>query len=384
MLSLTTSSYAPPYLNGMGGTAGTQTSISYYPDERRQKPKGLDLLRSGTAMAVEEVTERNPLHLKTVYSGDGWMTHQMGAHNAVNAGAYNIPDDWPLIAAQGQAYNELLKKVKSSRIDLGTALIETRSTATAVSDFARSVVNTLVQPRMKPALKFFRTYGTRRNFRKRWTPNQWDAYAKDLKDVRARESISAYFSYIYGLKPLMEDITNAVEGLQDLYMSESSQFKTLHVAKTVDTKETLVSPPESDYIYQKGGYIFGAAKATAKVRAYYRIDATSVKAASEFGITNPVSQVYNAIPYSFVLDWIVPVGDYLESLDSFTGVSEFLMIEGSIYTISSQASSGHQIDIVRKYRSAPSTTPPEFSFALTPSKHITNALNGILLLKQRY
>lgn len=38
-----------------------------------------------------------------------------------------------------------------------------------------------------------------------------------------------------------------------------------------------------------------------------------------FGITNPLNLAWELIPYSFVVDWFVPVGSYLATLDIFIG-----------------------------------------------------------------
>lgn len=373
-----------PYLNSSGGTAGNQASVSYDQPFSRPRPKGVDLIRSGTAMAVEVVTEVNPTHTTTVVSGDTTIITQFGAHNAANAGAVHWSDDEPLVSSQTQARNILLSKIKNETVNLGTNLLEVKATARSIGDFARNVSNVLVQPKMKLALRLFRTYGSSRSPRKRWSAKQWIAYSKDMSDKRTADAVGAYFSYIYGLKPMMGDITNAVSGLQDLYGSDTQQFKTIKAQRTIERRKSVRVDPQSDIIYNHGGYVNGIAKASTRIDAMYRIDATSVKAASEFGITNPASAVYNAIPYSFVLDWIVPIGDYLNTLDASVGVSEFISIENSIYVIATSASSGHELNITRKYRSAPSTMMPGFTLSYQPSTWLPNAANGILLLKQRY
>lgn len=38
-----------------------------------------------------------------------------------------------------------------------------------------------------------------------------------------------------------------------------------------------------------------------------------------FGITNPIALAWELIPYSFVLDWFIPVSNYLATLDIFIG-----------------------------------------------------------------
>jgi hypothetical protein len=38
------------------------------------------------------------------------------------------------------------------------------------------------------------------------------------------------------------------------------------------------------------------------------------------GLTNPLAIAWELVPFSFVLDWLVPVGTWLQSLDATLGV----------------------------------------------------------------
>jgi hypothetical protein len=40
---------------------------------------------------------------------------------------------------------------------------------------------------------------------------------------------------------------------------------------------------------------------------------------SALGITNPLLIAWEVVPYSFVVDWVLPVGTWLESLDALLG-----------------------------------------------------------------
>lgn len=42
--------------------------------------------------------------------------------------------------------------------------------------------------------------------------------------------------------------------------------------------------------------------------------------ASQLGLTNPASVAYELVPYSFVLDWVLPLGPFLSSLTDFSGL----------------------------------------------------------------
>lgn len=48
----------------------------------------------------------------------------------------------------------------------------------------------------------------------------------------------------------------------------------------------------------------------------YDVPSWALKDVSELGLSNPLSTLYELTPYSFVLDWVVPVGDWLSVLDA--------------------------------------------------------------------
>jgi len=46
-----------------------------------------------------------------------------------------------------------------------------------------------------------------------------------------------------------------------------------------------------------------------------------VQTLSQMGISNPALLAWEVLPYSFVVDWFIPIGNYLENLDATAGLS---------------------------------------------------------------
>jgi hypothetical protein len=65
----------------------------------------------------------------------------------------------------------------------------------------------------------------------------------------------------------------------------------------------------------------------------YKIDSRLKAYLAQTGFTNPINLVWEVLPYSFVLDWLLPVGGYLESITSYDGL-EF--VDGCKTTFSKQ------------------------------------------------
>lgn len=60
---------------------------------------------------------------------------------------------------------------------------------------------------------------------------------------------------------------------------------------------------------------------TYKTALWFDVDAPQLKRAAQLGLTNPTEILWELAPFSFVLDWILPIGDWLKSLDSGFGVT---------------------------------------------------------------
>lgn len=59
-----------------------------------------------------------------------------------------------------------------------------------------------------------------------------------------------------------------------------------------------------------------------KCRADYAIGNLDHFIADSFGLNNPLEIAWDLVPYSFVLDWFLPIGDSLAALNSTTGLTK--------------------------------------------------------------
>jgi hypothetical protein len=113
----------------------------------------------------------------------------------------------------------------------------------------------------------------------------------------------------------------------------------------------------------------------------------SLKQLSQLGITNPALLVWELIPYSFVIDWLIPVGDFLSSLDALVGVENLLV--GDSYIVKKKHKRVYvRIDTKTTYveeHYARFALIPDLSFpklGYKPSKSLTAVANGVALLRQ--
>lgn len=215
-----------------------------------------------------------------------------------------IQSDCPDMPAsvEKEATLRALTLLKDQKINLGVALAEARQTAELVGSAATDIANQI------------------RRFKDR-NPKDW-ARRGSWKKIPSR-----YLEMCYGWTPLMNDVKGAAEELSRVVNRD------LHRPQlTVSGRAKL-----SDYMkYDVGG--------TSMYRTLYfdvsHICQVSIVAKapqwvlddfSRLGLTNPLMVAWEKVPYSFVADWFLPVGSYIDTFD----VGNYLhFTEGSVSKMS--------------------------------------------------
>lgn len=116
----------------------------------------------------------------------------------------------------------------------------------------------------------------------------------------------------YGWKPLLQDLHGSVEELQ----AALSRPRTRHVEVRAVAEEEQEFQGYYVPHHKKHAVIKAYAKTVVKVSVYLRQESL---AASRLGITNPINLAWELLPYSFVIDWFIPIGNWLNSLDAGIG-----------------------------------------------------------------
>lgn len=118
----------------------------------------------------------------------------------------------------------------------------------------------------------------------------------------------AWLEYTYGWSPLCSDV--------HLLLNQPFPDLQLRVATGTDS----VRNKTTDEGYGIATVIEEEVKMRMRVVGYIRVKDSALKAISYYGIDNPSLAVWEAMPYSFVVDWFLPIGDYLSSLSAFNGI----------------------------------------------------------------
>ncbi len=240
----------------------------------------------------------------------GTVGMAMGVGQVAAVPANAVGKDIAMISRlTAEASTKLLKKLKSGTINVAVASAEAKKTGATIANAATRMYNAyrnLRRGNFGQAAEDLGGIASRRG-RKRFSR----AYAKDVE----RAVANGWLELQYGWKPLLNDVYGAAEALAKaqlvpMYLKETAVAK-INMPLKGFRKSSDGLTTYYDEGYRETIVRFGV--------TYYRKPGTA-RTAAELGITNPLTVAWELVPFSFVADWFLPVGQALETLDATNGL----------------------------------------------------------------
>lgn len=207
--------------------------------------------------------------------------------------------------ALNRATTEALLKLKDKQIDLGLALAESRQTLSFVASKVMVASRVLLAARRghwNQVRRHLGLSGRHISSTKRWG--------------------DTWLEYSYAFAPLANDISSGLRILGNGLTNRPQVFSV--VRKITDSPMFW---PTSQLLGSGKLWFTGEITRTHTVKLFATVTDLDAVTNAALGISpNPATAAYigwNMIPYSFVVDWLVPVGSVLEALDAHEGY-EFL------------------------------------------------------------
>lgn len=279
-----------------------------------------------------------------------------------------------LTSLQNTALIQARNNLKQMKVDLGTAFGERNQTAHLIGDtasrLARSVRN-LRRGRVRDAMRDLGLSSKRGAPRgSNWT-NNW-------------------LQLQYGWKPLLSDIYGACDALSKRDRDDWG------VTAKGQARTTL----SGSFANLADGTAHFRSASKYELGVYTRVDAWlgALNALSSLGVTNPLNVAWELVPYSFVVDWFLPVGNWIQSIDATLGVEirgvsttrfrrgvltgeGITHSEGDLFFINNWSVYKRDVNVSR----AASTDLPFASFpSLKDPRSLGHMANGLSLLAQAF
>ncbi|UJQ85214.1 MAG: putative maturation protein [Perrunavirus faecivivens] len=203
-------------------------------------------------------------------------------------------------------YNELARnnvairmKVKNAKFNLSIFAAEFKKSvgtlAAGTRDFI-GIYRNVKRGNFKGAIKYFRPADREGNRKGKFSS----------KDVAVR-----WMELQYGWRPIINDIAGAYEYI----MENHEKLMTYSVSanfKEAVPKHTIFTGRNGDILEAEGSRGF-------RTKVHYLIDLPALRESSRLGLLNPLQVGWDLLPFSFVVDWFIPVANMLEALDATVG-----------------------------------------------------------------
>jgi hypothetical protein len=203
--------------------------------------------------------------------------------------------------------NKLVKKLNNRDIDLGVALGEARETAAFVQSAMLRLYRAFSAARKRDVSGMLTALGVSK------TSKPSKQRFRDIPDAAS----GVWLEYSYAVRPLLADVYGAMSALEKRHKRPDVVHLRARVSDELDTsiKTTGAQPGRLDVEYHVSGTLTSTAELS------FEIANPFLYTLSQVGLTNPLNVAWELVPFSFVVDWFIPVGAFFDGLVPPQGVS---------------------------------------------------------------
>lgn len=283
---------------------------------------------------------------------------------------------------EAKCLNRALLRIKDQEVNYAVTLAEASKSVDLIADTAQSLalaIKNVKRGDIKGAQRALRVYPNGKNRKK----------ARNEKEVSAR-----WLELQYGWAPLLNDLYGVMVDSEHGFLREPRYSATA----TAEEVSQVNNRRKNGYVYYEDSY--GTVTHRCKVRLDYTLRGVDLAALSRLGVLNPAEVAWELVPYSFVVDWFLPIGEYLSTLDAAIGgtfrggsvtkvteirVNSKLTPQYTRTSTSSLSASGDaRYESYAMTRSVYSSNPSGSIYLNTNPFNAKKALNSLALMIQKF
>jgi len=151
-----------------------------------------------------------------------------------------------------------------------------------------------------------------------WSPQQRVLFRQGGGLSNSKSLANNWLELQYGWKPLLQDVHDAAEALAKYVTGQPGIWQVKASATLEDQDSGDVGLFEWPSI--PGGKYNTTSRTTVRLGMRYTIDDALRSFMAQTGFTNPLSLAWEVLPFSFVIDWFLPIGNYLNTLTAWDGL----------------------------------------------------------------
>ena len=274
-----------------------------------------------------------------------------------------------------RARTEVLLKIKDQKVNYGEALAEARSTISHLGSTLKTLLRSFLYARKGKWSKVLKELRINKRF----------------KFSAGKEASGRWLELQFGWLPFMADLKGTMELIQKGFRQKNYQFSAVRQITSDFTGEDVMSPIASN----PSNRIIGTGRRITKVKIYAKVRSEGLHALTSIGLTDPFQVAWALTPFSFILDWALPVGSFIEGIGATKGLdfvsgTESLLVkfQGQAFTQLNPATVKNQIGefvtdvaLVGTERKVLTSFPSPMLYYKSPFS-TTHALDALALLRQ--
>lgn len=203
------------------------------------------------------------------------------------------------------AINGAMDKIADQKLNLAQFIAERKQVANMVNDTVQKVTKVIGYLRKRKFRKALDVLGITHH------PGK---FTKDLGNN--------WLALQYGWKPLLADAHGAAEHLAKNHMGRPLHLivrkNSLMASKDFSASSTLVDGGGT-YIGPVD-WVFSERVTRSMCKLEFVVTNDFIRQGRELGLTDPLTLAWELMPWSFVYDWFLPVGDFLQRLSYDSGL----------------------------------------------------------------
>jgi len=145
-------------------------------------------------------------------------------------------------------------------------------------------------------------------------PSSGSGFARRFRRNQSRAVSTGWLELQYGWYPLISDCYGVVEVLQQRF-SDMNPIQVISAVESIQRDKSDVS-----FIGDLTRATTYTSRYDVKVVCRFRLSQELLHTATQLGITNPALIAWELLPFSFVVDWFLPIGNFISSWDATLGV----------------------------------------------------------------
>jgi len=287
------------------------------PTVKRVRPIGTNMLFSGTTVTSNKYRYNVNVYTKVTYLvGGGWSGAKAVVGVPITTSS-TLPSTFPVSSWS----TALRNKLKDQSTNIAQSLAEYRQTSAMFVDFSSRLVRAYRALRKGSPSQVYRALTGGKPLPKGWK-KQWNS---DVLDTASDN----WLAWQYGIRPLISDLAGSIE---EYYKVRNNGLLIRRVSMKVPTLSQSGYTPLPQYDYGANSW---TCSLTGRLVCYAEFeDGAGVynQTVYRLGFTNPALLIWELIPYSFVIDWFLQVGDFLSAAESIVGLKRVGIHVSSKYT----------------------------------------------------